>query len=66
MRTRAASRGKVFSREVLLERVWGYDYFGDGRIVDAHVRRLRVKIEPEPDHPRFVVTVRGLGYRLDG
>ena len=58
-------RGQVLSREQLLDRVWGYDYFGDGRIVDAHVRRLRVKIEPEPDHPRFVVTVRGLGYRLD-
>jgi len=58
-------RGQVLSREQLLERVWGYDYFGDGRIVDAHVRRLRVKIEAEPDHPRFVVTVRGLGYRLD-
>lgn len=57
--------GQVLSREQLLDRVWGYDYFGDGRIVDAHVRRLRVKIEPEPENPQFVVTVRGLGYRLD-
>ena len=43
--------GKVLSREHLLERVWGYDYFGDGRLVDVHVRRLRTKIEPEPGRP---------------
>jgi YD repeat-containing protein len=56
--------GKVLSREDLLERVWGYDYFGDGRLVDVHVRRLRTKIEPDPGNPRFVVTVRGMGYKL--
>ena len=56
--------GKVFSREVLLERVWGYDYFGDGRLVDVHVRRLRTKIESDPASPRYVVTSRGLGYKL--
>jgi|TARA_B100001964_G_scaffold123546_1_gene136940 DNA-binding response OmpR family regulator len=56
--------GKVLSREDLLERVWGYDYFGDGRLVDVHVRRLRTKIEPDPANPRFVVTVRGMGYKL--
>ena len=56
--------GRVLSREVLLERVWGYGYFGDGRLVDVHVRRLRTKIEPDPAHPRYVVTVRGLGYKL--
>lgn len=60
----AASAGKVFSREQLLERVWGYDYFGDGRLVDVHVRRLRTKIEPDPANPRHVLTVRGLGYKL--
>jgi DNA-binding response OmpR family regulator len=49
---------------MLLERVWGYDYFGDSRIVDVHVRRLRTKIEPEPASPRHLVTVRGLGYKL--
>jgi len=54
----------VLSRDQLLERVWGYDYLGDSRLVDAHVRRLRVKIEDQPDEPRLVVTVRGLGYRL--
>jgi DNA-binding response OmpR family regulator len=56
--------GKVLSREHLLERVWGYDYFGDGRLVDVHVRRLRTKIEPDPANPRFILTVRGMGYKL--
>ena len=60
----AASPGRVFSREVLLERVWGYGYFGDGRLVDVHVRRLRMKVEADPANPRHVVTVRGLGYKL--
>jgi len=60
----ASSPGRVFSREVLLERVWGYGYFGDGRLVDVHIRRLRTKIEPDPADPRYVVTVRGLGYKL--
>lgn len=54
----------VLSREQLLERVWGYDYLGDSRLVDAHVRRLRVKIEDQPDDPRLIITVRGIGYRL--
>ncbi len=54
----------VLSRDQLLERVWGYDYLGDSRLVDAHVRRLRVKIEDQPDDPRIILTVRGLGYRL--
>lgn len=56
---------RVFSRDTLLARVWGYDYFGDGRVVDAHVRRLRKKIEPDPANPRYVTTVRGLGYRFE-
>ena len=60
----AGSPGRVFSREQLLERVWGYDYFGDGRLVDVHVRRLRTKVEVDPAHPRYVVTSRGLGYKL--
>ena len=60
----ASGPGKVFSRETLLEKVWGYDYFGDGRLVDVHVRRLRTKIEPDPADPQYVVTVRGLGYKL--
>jgi len=60
----ASSSGRVLSREDLLERVWGYDYFGDGRLVDVHVRRLRTKIEPDAANPRYVVTVRGMGYKL--
>ena len=60
----AQDPGGVFSREVLLDRVWGYGYFGDGRLVDVHVRRLRTKVEVDPAHPRHIVTVRGLGYRL--
>src|ERR671911_2121692 len=60
----ASSPGRVFSREVLLERVWGYGYFGDGRLVDVHVRRLRTKVEADAANPRHVVTVRGLGYKL--
>jgi DNA-binding response OmpR family regulator len=60
----ATHAGKVLSREQLLERVWGYDYFGDGRLVDVHVRRLRTKIEPDPASPQFILTVRGMGYKL--
>ncbi|MGA2211404.1 MAG: response regulator transcription factor [Acidimicrobiales bacterium] len=60
----AANAGKVLSREQLLERVWSYDYFGDGRLVDVHVRRLRTKVEQDPSEPRHVLTVRGLGYKL--
>ena len=60
----AENPGKVFSREALLDKVWGYDYFGDGRLVDVHVRRLRTKVEADPANSRHVVIVRGLGYRL--
>jgi DNA-binding response OmpR family regulator len=60
----AHNPGKVFSREDLLEKVWGHGVFGDGRLVDVHVRRLRTKVEPDPAHPRHVVTVRGLGYKI--
>ncbi len=60
----ASSPKRVFSRDQLLSNVWGYDYFGDGRVVDAHIRRLRKKIEDEPSDPVYVVTVRGLGYKF--
>lgn len=56
--------GRVFSRELLLQRVWGYDYPGDGRLVDSHIRRLRTKVEVDPANPTRVLTVRGLGYRF--
>ncbi len=58
--------GAVLSRDQLLERVWGYEYLGDSRLVDAHVRRLRVKVEVHPDDPKLIVTARGVGYRLIG
>ena len=61
----ASPPGHVLARQTLLQRVWDRGFFGDERIVDVHVRRLRTKIERDPSDPRLVVTVRGLGYRLD-
>ncbi|MGX7828596.1 response regulator [Actinokineospora sp. 24-640] len=61
----AEEPGRVLSRQALLSRVWDRGFFGDERIVDVHVRRLRTKVERDPSEPRTVVTVRGLGYRLD-
>jgi DNA-binding response OmpR family regulator len=60
----AAAPGRVFTREVLLESVWGYDFIGDGKLVDVHVYRLRSKVEADPANPRYLVTVRGLGYKV--
>ncbi|GAA5032125.1 response regulator transcription factor [Terrabacter aeriphilus] len=60
-----SAAGRVLSRRQLLETVWDRGYFGDERIVDVHVRRLRTKIEPDAARPELLVTVRGLGYRLD-
>lgn len=62
----ARHRGVALSRDLILERVWGWDYIGDSRTVDVHIRWLREKIEPDPAHPRRIVTVRGLGYRFEG
>ncbi|ODU26895.1 MAG: DNA-binding response regulator [Pseudonocardia sp. SCN 73-27] len=62
----AAAGGRVVTREELLRRVWGYDYLGDTRLLDVHVRRLRCKIERDPDRPALVLTVRGAGYRAAG
>ncbi|MFO7960960.1 MAG: response regulator transcription factor [Nitriliruptoraceae bacterium] len=59
----ARHAGQVLSRDQLLERVWGYDYLGDSRLVDATIQRLRAKIEPTPSEPQYVETVRGVGYR---
>lgn len=61
----AKAPNKVLSRMTLLSRVWGYDYLGDSRLVDMAIKRLRDKIEDDPTHPVLVVTVRGLGYRLN-
>jgi DNA-binding response OmpR family regulator len=60
----ASHPGRVFTREMLLERVWDYGYFGDARIVDVHIGRLRTKIEPDTANPTHLVTVRGFGYKL--
>lgn len=56
--------GKVFTRDFLLEQLWGYDYLGDTRTVDVHVRRIRQKIEEDPASPRFLKTVHGIGYKF--
>ncbi len=61
-----AHAGHVVTREQLLQRVWGYDYYGDTRLLDVHVRRLRAKIEHDPAQPTLVQTVRGIGYRAAG
>ena len=62
----ARHNGRVLSREQLIESVWGYDYFGDTRVIDTHIRRLRHKIEDDRANPHYIVTVRGIGYRFDG
>jgi two-component system, OmpR family, response regulator MtrA len=57
--------GQVFTRELLLQRVWNYDYLGDSRLVDVAVQRLRAKVEDDPKEPQVIKTVRGVGYRFD-
>lgn len=57
--------GRVLSREQLLERVWGYDFYGEERVVDVHLGHIRKKIEPDPAKPELIVTVRGVGYRFE-
>ena len=59
----SSAEGRVVTREELLQRVWGYDYFGDTRLLDVHIRRLRRKIEADPDDPELILTVRGVGYK---
>ncbi|MCL1693712.1 MAG: response regulator transcription factor [Actinomycetia bacterium] len=60
----ASAPGRVYSRGQLIEKVWGWDFFGDERIVDVHVRKIRQKIGDDPADPRFIATVRGVGYRF--
>jgi two-component system response regulator RegX3 len=57
--------GRVLTRGQLIDRVWGADYVGDTKTLDVHVKRLRAKLEPDPSEPKYLVTVRGLGYKLD-
>lgn len=66
LRVLAIHPGKVYSRDELLERVWGYDYAGDTRTVDVHVRHLRQKVEKDSSNPVYIETLRGIGYRLKG
>lgn len=61
----ARYRGMVLSREQLIEQVWGHNYYGDERVVDVHIRRIRKKLEDDPGNPKLIVTVRGAGYRLE-
>jgi two-component system OmpR family response regulator len=61
----ARNQGQVFSRDQLLDKVWGYDFAGDTRTVDVHVSWLRRKIEADPAHPRHLLTVRGVGYKFE-
>jgi len=58
--------GRVLTRAQLIDRVWGADYVGDTKTLDVHIKRLRAKIEPDPANPKFVLTVRGLGYKFEG
>ena len=60
------NQGQVFSRDRLLNEIWGYDYAGDTRTVDVHVRWLRQRIEADPAHPKHLLTVRGVGYKFEG
>ncbi|MBU6328905.1 MAG: response regulator transcription factor [Acidobacteria bacterium] len=57
--------GRVLTREVLIDRVWGSDYVGDTKTLDVHIKRLRAKIEPDPADPRSIITIRGLGYKYE-
>ena len=57
--------GRVLTRGQLIDRVWGADYVGDTKTLDVHVKRLRAKLEPDPANPRYLITVRGLGYKLE-
>ena len=66
LHTLAEHKGRVLSREQLLERVWGHDFYGEERVVDVHLGHVRKKIEDNPAQPKFVITVRGVGYRFTG
>lgn len=59
------NKGRVLSRELLLEKIWGFDYYGETRTVDVHVRYLRQKIEDDDSNPAYIETVRGIGYRFN-
>jgi DNA-binding response OmpR family regulator len=58
-------KGKVYNRDFLLKQIWGYEYSGDSRTIDVHIRWLRKKIEVDPDHPQRLITLRGVGYKFE-
>ncbi len=62
----AQNAGRVLPRQVIIDRVWGADYFGDTKTLDVHIKRLRGRIEEDPSHPRLIQTVRGVGYTFEG
>jgi two-component system alkaline phosphatase synthesis response regulator PhoP len=64
LKTLATYAGMVLSREQLLEKVWGYDYYGEDRVVDVHIGHIRQKLEYEPSDPQFIITIRGVGYKF--
>ena len=59
------NKGKILTRETLLDKIWGYEYIGETRTVDVHIRYLRKKIEEDDKNPRFIETIRGVGYRFN-
>lgn len=59
------NKGRVMTRHQLIDRIWGSDYVGDTKTLDVHVKRVRSKIEEDPAHPKYLTTVRGLGYKID-
>ncbi len=65
LKTLATYAGMVLSREQLLERVWGYDFYGDARVVDVHIGHVRQKLEADPSNPQYLLTVRGVGYKFE-
>ncbi len=60
------NKGKVMTRDFLLDRIWGYEYIGETRTVDVHIRHLRKKIEDDDKNPKYIETIRGIGYRFNG
>ena len=65
LKTLATYPGMVLSREQVLQKVWGYDFYGDERVVDVHIGRIRQKLESDPANPQFVLTIRGVGYKFE-
>ena len=57
--------GRLLTRDVLIDRIWGSDYFGDTKTLDVHIKRLRTHIEEDPSNPKLITTIRGVGYRFD-